>query len=123
MRLGLGLAALAGLTAVAAGAFAAHGIDDPAAREWLRTGSTYALVHVLAVFACEILMARGGGPARFAAPLFLGGVLLFSGSLFAMALGAPRWLGAVTPVGGVMFLAGWAVLAWAAFTQPAPGRS
>ncbi|HEY0435744.1 MAG TPA: DUF423 domain-containing protein, partial [Phenylobacterium sp.] len=56
----------------------------------------------------------GAPRARFAPAFFLAGVLLFSGSLYAMALGAPRWLGAVTPVGGLGFLAGWAVLAWAA---------
>ena len=51
-----------------------------------------------------------------AAPLFLGGVLIFSGSLYAMALGAPRWFGAITPIGGLLFLAGWGVLAWAAWS-------
>jgi uncharacterized membrane protein YgdD (TMEM256/DUF423 family) len=46
--------------------------------------------------------------------MFLGGALLFSGSLYALAAGAPRWTGAITPIGGLLFLAGWAVLAWAA---------
>jgi uncharacterized membrane protein YgdD (TMEM256/DUF423 family) len=59
-------------------------------------------------------MQMGARRARFAPAFFLAGVVLFSGSLYAMALGAPRGLGAVTPIGGLCFLAGWAVLAWAA---------
>ena len=108
MRNGLTLAAVAGFLCVAAGAFAAHGMTDPKAQELLRTGSLYGFVHVLATFAAAPLRAR------WAPPLFLGGVLLFSGSLFALAFGAPRIVGAITPVGGLAFLAGWATLAWAA---------
>jgi uncharacterized membrane protein YgdD (TMEM256/DUF423 family) len=108
------LAAVAGFVSVAAGAFAAHGIDDPKAQEWLRTGSTYGLVHALATLACLPLLAAGAHRARLAPAFFLPGVALFSGSLYAMALGAPRWLGAVTPIGGTLFLIGWAVVAWSA---------
>ena len=108
MRLWLTLAALAGFACVAAGAFAAHGLDDPRPQELLRTGSLYGFVHVLAAVAGSHLRAR------WVPPLFLAGVLLFSGSLFALAFGAPRMVGAVTPVGGLAFLAGWATLAWAA---------
>jgi len=59
--------------------------------------------------------------ARLAPAFFLSGVVFFSGSLYAMAFGAPRWLGAITPIGGVLFLIGWAILAWAArdVDQPA----
>ena len=113
-RTWLTLAAAAGFVSVAMGAFAAHGLDDPKAQEWLRTGSLYGFLHVLATFACAALMQVGARRARLAPAFFLSGVLLFSGSLYAMALGAPRWLGAVTPVGGVLFLVGWALLAWAA---------
>jgi uncharacterized membrane protein YgdD (TMEM256/DUF423 family) len=102
------LACLGGLTSVIAGAFAAHGMADPAMKDVIRTGSTYGLIHSLAVFA-----ALAVGRSRWAAILFLAGVGLFSGSLYALALGAPRWLGAVTPLGGLSFMAGWAVLAWA----------
>lgn len=109
MALWLTLAALGGFACVAAGAFGAHGIADPKAQEWLRTGALYGFVHVLAVFAAAWL------GARLAPPFFLVGVVLFSGSLFAMALGAPRWFGAITPIGGLAFLAGWALLAWAAW--------
>ena len=106
------LAAVGGFIAVAVGAFAAHGISDPRAQELLRTGSLYGFIHCLAVFASAAVQQMGGTRAWFASPLFLAGVLLFSGSLYAMALGAPRWLGVVTPIGGLCFLAGWLVLAW-----------
>lgn len=118
MRLALTLAALAGFVCVAAGAFAAHGIGEPRAQELLRTGSLYGFVHVLATFACLPLVQAGAARARFAPPLFLAGVLLFSGSLYALAFGAPRLLGAITPFGGLSFLAGWATLAWAARSLP-----
>lgn len=106
-------AALGGLLAVAFGAFAAHGLSDPKAKEWMHTGATYAFMHVLAVFAACFVASQGARRAGLAPPLFLAGVVIFSGSLFAMALGAPRWFGAITPIGGVLFMAGWAVLAWA----------
>jgi uncharacterized membrane protein YgdD (TMEM256/DUF423 family) len=100
---------------VAAGAFAAHGVSDPRVQELLRTGALYGFVHVLASLACAPLTPLGAGRARFAPPVFLAGVLLFSGSLFALAAGAPRWVGAITPLGGLAFLAGWTILAWAAW--------
>lgn len=109
------LAAISGFIAVAAGAFAAHGAADPTAKELLRTGSTYELAHALAALLCAAL-ATGMPRARLAAPWFLGGSLLFSGSLYALALGAPRIVGAITPFGGLAFLVGWTVLAWAAAT-------
>ncbi|MDB5476088.1 MAG: hypothetical protein JWP49_1599 [Phenylobacterium sp.] len=114
MRLWLTLAALAGFICVAAGAFAAHGMGDPRAQELLRTGSLYGFVHVLATLACAPLIQMGAARARLAPPFFLAGVALFSGSLGALAFGAPHWIGAITPIGGLGFLAGWAVLAWAA---------
>ena len=108
------LAAVGGFMAVAIGAFAAHGVTDPRAQDLLRTGALYGFMHSLATFACAVFMQIGTRRARFAPAFFLSGVLLFSGSLYAMALGAPRWLGAVTPLGGLSFLAGWAILVWAA---------
>jgi len=110
----LTLAALAGFISVAFGAFAAHGVSDPRAQELLRTGSLYGFVHVLATLATGALSPR----ARLVPALFLAGVLLFSGSLWAMALGGPHWLGAVTPVGGLSFLAGWLALAWTVRRTP-----
>lgn len=108
------LAAVSGFIAIAVGAFAAHGVADPVARDWLKTGATYQFMHTMATFACATFMQIGAKRARFAPAFFLGGTALFSGSLYAMALGAPRWLGAVTPLGGLSFLVGWAILAWAA---------
>lgn len=114
MRLWLILAALGGFASVGFGAFGAHGVSDPKLQSWLRTGAEYGLVHCLAVFACAAVVQMGGARAGLAAPLFLGGMVIFSGSLYAMALGGPLWCGAITPIGGLLFLAAWAVLAWGA---------
>lgn len=111
-----GLAAISGLLAVAFGAFAAHGFTDPKPVSWLHTGSQYQMVHALVVFAAFALHRAGAKGMGLVAALFLVGTLLFSGSLYAMALGAPRILGAVTPLGGLSFIAGWALLAWRGFT-------
>ena len=108
------LAAIAGLVSVAVGALAAHGVVDPRAQELLKTGSQYAFMHAMATLACATLMQVGAQRARHAPAFFLAGVVLFSGSLYALAAGAPLWLGAITPLGGLSFLAGWAILAWAA---------
>ena len=114
MRTLLVLAALSGFLAVAFGAFAAHGADAHAA-ELLRTGAHYQIVHALAVFACASV-----APTRRLAPaLFLVGSLLFAGSLYALAFGAPGMVGAITPLGGLCFLAAWLGLAWAVLKRPA----
>ena len=108
------LGALAGFVAVALGAFGAHalqgGFDDKQVG-WWDTATLYLLVH--AVIATAVSAANG---ARFgtAALVLLIGAAIFAGTLYAMALGAPRWLGAVTPIGGVGLLIGWALIAWAA---------
>lgn len=114
MRISMILACVTGLACVAFGAFGAHGVADPKAQGWLRTGAEYGLVHALAVFAAAFVAERGGRAARWAAPLFLAGALLFCGALWTLALGGPRALGAVAPVGGLCFIAGWAILAWGA---------
>jgi uncharacterized membrane protein YgdD (TMEM256/DUF423 family) len=119
-RLLLGLTALSGLSAVAAGAFAAHGLALQAAKEWMRTGSTYELIHSAAALACLALAPR----SRWPVILFLIGNLLFSGSLYAMALGAvPSLVGAATPIGGLAYLAGWLALAITAFWPARPHHS
>jgi uncharacterized membrane protein YgdD (TMEM256/DUF423 family) len=112
MRAWLIFAAVMGFLCVALGAFAAHGLADPHAQAWMRTGAEYGFVHVLASFACLSLVRAGASGARLAPRLFLPGAVIFSGTLAAMALGGPLWLGAITPIGGMLFLAGWAVLAW-----------
>lgn len=99
------LAALSGALAVAAGAFGAHGAEGKAA-EWLRTGAEYQLIHALAALVTLRVDARG--PAI----LFVAGAAIFALTLYAMAIGAPRWLGAVTPIGGGLLIAGWLWLAW-----------
>jgi uncharacterized membrane protein YgdD (TMEM256/DUF423 family) len=117
-RTWLTLAALGGFLSVCFGAFAAHGVADPKPQEWLRTGALYGFMHCLACYASLALEQAGGRRARFAPGCFLPGVLIFSGSLYAMALGGPLWLGAITPIGGLLFLIGWLVLAWAATGVP-----
>jgi len=115
-RIWLTLASLSGFMAVAAGAFGAHAASSPQAKGWLETGGHYQLIHALAVFACFVAWRLLQSPASaIAAWLFLIGALIFSGSLYLMAFGAPRVLGAVTPIGGLLLLAGWLVLGWATF--------
>jgi uncharacterized membrane protein YgdD (TMEM256/DUF423 family) len=121
-RIWLALAAVSGLMSVAAGAFGAHAAHDLAARELFRTGAAYQLGHALAAAVAILAGERVGRTGGLAAPLFLGGTILFSGSLYALALGAPRAIGAVTPVGGLLFMAGWAMLAWAAVRGDANGK-
>jgi uncharacterized membrane protein YgdD (TMEM256/DUF423 family) len=84
------------------------------ARELLRTGSAYEMYHALAALACAVLALRLRRAVALSAGCFLFGSALFSGSLYALAFGAPRWTGAATPLGGLIFLLGWAALAWAA---------
>jgi len=116
------LAASSGFLSVAFGAFAAHGLTDAKSQEVMRTGATYEFMHALATIACASFMQTGVPRARFAPAFFLGGSALFSGSLYALALGAPRLVGIVTPFGGLAFLAGWAVLVWAGFDVDQAGR-
>ena len=99
------LACLSAAMAIGAGAFGAHGVADVKAAEWLRTGGLYQLIHAVAAIAIM-------GVARGAAMLMLAGAAIFAVTLYAMALGAPRWLGAVTPIGGTMMIAGWLWAAW-----------
>lgn len=100
------LAALSGAVAIAAGAFGAHAVAGQPA-DWLRTGGQYQLIHAVAAL---VAMSH----SRTAAWAMLGGAAVFAFSLYAMALGAPRWLGAVTPLGGVAMIAGWICLAMTA---------
>ena len=115
-------ACLLALTAVALGAFGAHGLRDrvePRMLEVFEVGVRYQMFHALALLAAALarplLRARR---ADAACACFVAGTAVFSGSLYAMTLTGIRALGAVTPVGGVLFLAGWVLLAAAA----RPGR-
>jgi uncharacterized membrane protein YgdD (TMEM256/DUF423 family) len=111
---GIGIAAAAfGATAVMLGAFGAHALRDQidaAALQIWHTAVEYQFWHALALLALAtftVPLARG---ARLAALAFCIGIALFSGSLYALALGAPRWIGAITPCGGAAFIAGWILL-------------
>lgn len=121
-----GLAALLGGLAVAAGAFAAHGLKSTLPVEalaWWKTGADYHLVHALAMLVTALHAARFASPGRalrVAIAAFLLGIVLFSGSLYLMALTDVRALGAVTPFGGTAFLVGWGALAWALFRADRP---
>lgn len=98
-------AAISAAIAVAAGAFGAHGAAGQQEAEWLRTGGLYQLIHAVAALA---IMDFARGPAIM---LLVGGAL-FAVTLYAMALGGPRWLGAVTPIGGSLLIMGWLWAAW-----------
>lgn len=114
--LGAGLA----LAAVAAGAFGAHALRARLAPDLLavfETGARYHMYHALALLAVGWAAAQWPGtPVRAAGWLFVAGIVVFSGSLYLLALSGVRWLGAITPLGGLAFLAGWAALAWAAWS-------
>ncbi len=114
IRIWLAIAGLGGAASVIAGALAAHLADEPKAAELLRTGALYGMVHAAALIAL-IGLAQGREPRRGAAMVagwsFAAGIALFSISLFALAAGAPRVLGWVTPVGGVALILGWVALA------------
>ena len=115
-RIACVVGAVLGGTAVAMGAFAAHGLEDRLAPDLLavfETGARYQVVHAIALIAAA-LAARQWPRARLVPVLwlFVAGTVIFSGSLYLLALTGIRTLGAVTPVGGVLLIAGWAGLAW-----------
>ena len=115
MSLGL-VAGILGALGVAMGAFGAHALRerlDPAALATFETAARYHLLHSLAAVVAALRAASGGGvAARRAGWLFVAGVLVFAGTLYGLALGGPRWLGAVTPLGGLAFISGWLALGW-----------
>jgi uncharacterized membrane protein YgdD (TMEM256/DUF423 family) len=107
-------AVLAGI-GVAAGAFGAHGLRARLSADLLaafETGVRYHLIHALALLAVAWVETRWPSPAvGLAGWLFVAGILLFSGSLYLLALGSPRAVGMITPVGGLAFIAGWGAMA------------
>ena len=114
-RLFLTLGALSGAIGVAAGAFGAHALRarlEPRMLEVFETGARYQMYHALALIAAAWVAQRWPGtPASAAGWLFVAGTVLFSGSLYAMTFTGVRALGAITPLGGVCFIAGWVALA------------
>jgi len=141
------LGAILGGLAVAAGAFAAHGLDHyfaekyasteprevagvkvPAAQKYLadfKTAAEYQMYHALALLAVGLLArTQPSTSLTIAGWSFLGGIAIFSGCLYALTLTGHRWLGAIVPIGGVLFLVGWtalAVAAWSSMNSPASG--
>jgi uncharacterized membrane protein YgdD (TMEM256/DUF423 family) len=121
-KLWITLGSLGAFLAVAAGAFGAHALKgrlSPEGFSAYEVGAQYQMYHSLALLGVGIL-ARTSGASRglcWAGASFLLGMVLFSGSLYALALTGARWIGAVTPVGGLAFLAGWAFLAASALFQ------
>lgn len=118
-RLFFALGSLSAFLAVALGAFGAHALKarlDANMLAVFETGVRYQMVHALALLAVGWACTRWPGPAVTTSGwLFLVGTVFFSGSLYALALTGTRWLGAVTPIGGVAWLAAWLLLAWAAW--------
>lgn len=117
-RLFISLGALSGFLSVAAGAFGAHALRDRLPADLLgvfQTGVSYQMYHALGLLAVGILLARysidGSAWLSAAGWLFVAGTVLFSGSLYLLALSGTTWLGAITPLGGVAFLLGWLALA------------
>lgn len=112
-------AAALGFLGVAAGAFAAHGLKPRLSAEMLaifETAVRYQMYHVAALLGTAwAIQNTSGEAALWAGRLFIAGTLIFSGSLYVLSLTGVRWLGAVTPIGGAAFLAGWVCLAWAGF--------
>jgi uncharacterized membrane protein YgdD (TMEM256/DUF423 family) len=116
----IALGALNGAIAVAAGAFAAHGLRerlDARALEVFETGARYHMYHALAIVVAGVVATSGLRGAHTAGWLFQAGIVLFSGSLYALALTGTKGLGAITPIGGIAFLAGWLWLAWTAWRR------
>jgi uncharacterized membrane protein YgdD (TMEM256/DUF423 family) len=109
--------AVNGLLAVAAGAFAAHGLEGrvaPRMLEIFQTAAQYHLIHALAIVGTSLIRGPGAKRAAIAAWLFTGGIVLFSGSLYFLVLANSTALVLATPLGGVSLLAAWAALAFAA---------
>jgi uncharacterized membrane protein YgdD (TMEM256/DUF423 family) len=127
-RLFIALGAAAMALGVALGAFGAHVLDArlaPGLARAFRTGVEYQMVHALGLLAVGAIALHGrpSRPLVWAGALMVAGIALFSGSLYALALTDARWLGRVTPFGGVAFIAAWIVLAYAALRDLADRKS
>jgi len=119
-RILIATGAISAFIGVALGAFAAHGLKKRLAPDMLgvfEIGVRYQLYHALALLVAGAAAGRLGAEALQAAGwLFVLGTVVFSGSLYFLALSGRKWLGAITPLGGLALLAGWAALVWAAFS-------
>ena len=113
----IGIAAINMAIAVALGAFGAHGLENIVSAqqlEWWHTATLYLFIHALGLLVVGLLI-RLKYSTQATAWLLQIGIIIFAGSLYAMTLGAPRWFGAITPIGGVLMIAGWLWLAISTF--------
>lgn len=113
----IGIAAINMAIAVALGAFGAHGLENIVSAqqlEWWHTATLYLFIHALGLLVVGLLI-RLKYTTQTTAWLLQIGIIIFAGSLYAMTLGAPRWFGAITPIGGVLMIAGWLWLAISTF--------
>ncbi|HVP31916.1 MAG TPA: DUF423 domain-containing protein [Myxococcota bacterium] len=111
------IAASLGALGVILGAFGAHALRariDPAQLATWQTAVQYHLLHAVALLAVALWSEASGRDTRLCLALFGVGIVLFSGSLYLLVLGGPRWLGPVTPLGGLCLICGWLALAWTA---------
>ena len=115
-RIMIAVGAVSAMVAVGAGAFGAHLLRDRLSSDLLtafETGARYQMYHALGLVAVGLTLSRGAGAtAVWAGWLFIVCSIIFSGSLYALAITGARWWGAITPIGGVSFMLGWAVFAW-----------
>lgn len=122
------IGAVYALLAVAFGAFGAHGLKDVLDEDMLEvfeTGVRYQMYHALGILVVAVLSDRVGKAVllRRGAMLLHIGIIVFSGSLYVLSLSGIKVLGAITPIGGVCFLAGWAMIAWALWSSRTDSRS
>jgi uncharacterized membrane protein YgdD (TMEM256/DUF423 family) len=114
------LASIFGALGVALGAFGAHALENRLSADLLstyETGVRYHFYHTLALLGVVAVISRWpeAGAAVWAGWLFFAGIVIFSGSLYVLAFTGIRWLGAITPIGGAAFIAGWLCLLWSAW--------
>jgi len=119
------LAAVNGFLAVSIGSFAAHMLRDKLSPELLntfQTGVQYHMYHALALLGIGLMMLNfsASNLLRISAYLMMSGIVLFSGSLYLLSITGIRWLGAITPLGGLCFLTAWALIVWFAAKQQFP---
>lgn len=114
IKLYVSVAATFGLLAVVLGAFAAHGLKgklDAGALAAFQTGVQYQMTHALAILLVVLIYKQWPNPAMlWVCALFVAGIVLFSGSIYGLTLTGAKWLGPITPIGGVCMIAGWGLL-------------
>ncbi len=124
MKIFLSLAAFFGFMGVALGAFGAHALKNRLDVYYLdvfKTGVQYQMYHALALLAVALLMkiqpAESAGLLNYAGWAFTVGIIIFSGSLYILSVAGFKFMGAITPIGGLSFLIGWAILLWYAIKK------